>query len=480
MNTEHAELLQRLNHFNLDAPDATFPFSSRLAKENQWSPAYARRVIEEYKRFAFLAVAAGHPVSPSEDVDQAWHLHLTYSQNYWRVFCPDVLQKPFHHSPTKGGANEHSKFNDWYARTLASYEHFFGEPPPADIWPSLESRQQTRQHFVRVDRETHWVIRKPEWRIHPQFVGATGLILLTLCGTGAMFANGINPLDWRGPDFLAFFILLFGVCLCLAFWLRGRLRVPTADGDLPVLNLSAYELAYLNGGKILTVNTAIANLVRQRILFLDAKEKRLLPGNQKPGELSELERVICTAVARPGGEKIGEVRVAAKTIVGEISEQLKALGVVVDDMQARKAIWLPLLIAFTPIALGGIKLFVGINRGKPVGFLVALMFISLIISLIALARRPLRSRLGDAVLKHRQSEQGNLKDSLGDNSMNPMLFATGIGLFGMAALDNTPWNNLKKDLRPPGGSSSGCGSSCGSSCGGGCGGGCGGCGGGGD
>jgi uncharacterized protein (TIGR04222 family) len=216
------------------------------------------------------------------------------------------------------------------------------------------------------------------------------------------------------------------------------LRVPTAEGDLPVLNLSAFELAYLNGGKILTLNAAIANLVRQKILFLDAKQKRLLPGNQKPGELSELERVICTAVARPGGEKIGEVRIAAKTIVGEISEQLKALGVVVDDMQARKAIRLPLLIAFTPIALGGIKLFVGINRGKPVGFLVVLMIISLVISLIALARRPLRSRLGDAVLKQLQSEQGSLKHSLGDRSMDPMLFATGVGLFGMAALDNTP------------------------------------------
>ena len=59
MNPEHAALLQRLNAFNFDAPDATFPFSSRLAKENQWSPSYARRVIAEYKRFTFLAVAAG-------------------------------------------------------------------------------------------------------------------------------------------------------------------------------------------------------------------------------------------------------------------------------------------------------------------------------------------------------------------------------------------------------------------------------------
>jgi hypothetical protein len=265
MNPEHTELLHRLNNFSFDAPDAVFPFSSRLAKENQWSPTYARRVIAEYKRFAFLAVAAGHPVSPSEAVDQAWHLHLTYSHNYWRVFCPEVLQKPFHHAPTKGGGDEHSKFNDWYARTLASYARFFGAPPPEDIWPSPETRQQTRQHFVRVDRAQHWIIRKPSWRISPVLVGAIALLVMLVCGTGAMFADGMNPLDWRGPDFLVFYLVLFGVCFGAALWLRRQLRAPAPEGALPDLDLSAYELAYLNGGKILTVNTAIASLVRQKV-----------------------------------------------------------------------------------------------------------------------------------------------------------------------------------------------------------------------
>ena len=31
----------------------------------------ARRVIREYKRFTFLAMEAGHPVTPSDPVDQA-------------------------------------------------------------------------------------------------------------------------------------------------------------------------------------------------------------------------------------------------------------------------------------------------------------------------------------------------------------------------------------------------------------------------
>src|SRR5678815_1017670 len=110
MKTNHVELWNKVEQFQLDSAEAALPFSARLARENNWSPDYAKRVIAEYKRFAFLAVVAGHPVSPSEDVDQAWHLHLTYTENYWKSFCIEVLGKPLHHQPTQGGSAEQSKF----------------------------------------------------------------------------------------------------------------------------------------------------------------------------------------------------------------------------------------------------------------------------------------------------------------------------------------------------------------------------------
>src|SRR6266481_4820322 len=101
MNAQHVELCRRIERFQLDSSEAALPFSARLARENNWPTAYSQRVIAEYKRFTFLAVAAGHPVSPSEDVDQAWHLHLTFSENYWKVFCPQILGSPLHHHPTR-------------------------------------------------------------------------------------------------------------------------------------------------------------------------------------------------------------------------------------------------------------------------------------------------------------------------------------------------------------------------------------------
>ena len=116
--------------------DAALTFAARLARENGWTLAAAERVIGEYKRFCYLAVRAGHPVTPSDAVDQAWHLHLTYSRDYWERFCPQVLGSALHHGPTAGGAEEGQRHFEQYAETLKSYERLFGESAPADLWPS--------------------------------------------------------------------------------------------------------------------------------------------------------------------------------------------------------------------------------------------------------------------------------------------------------------------------------------------------------
>ena len=153
----------RIRDFALDDPGARLPFSKRLARENGWCHCYASRVIEEYKKLCYIAMTAGHPVTPSEEVDQAWHLHLLYTRSYWDDFCGVVLQHRFHHGPTRGGVEEGSKFRQWYQTTLASYEEIFGAAPPSDIWPSVEVRFQHLPAYRRVNTATHLVIRKPNW-----------------------------------------------------------------------------------------------------------------------------------------------------------------------------------------------------------------------------------------------------------------------------------------------------------------------------
>ena len=139
MNRERAELVLRIGEFQFDDPHAERPFSARLAQEQAWSREFAARAIEEYRRFAVLATAAGHPVCPSKVVDEVWHLHLLYTQNYWKRFCGEVLKRPLHHEPSRGGGAEFDKHREMYAQTLQSYRAIFGEEPPADIWPPVDA-----------------------------------------------------------------------------------------------------------------------------------------------------------------------------------------------------------------------------------------------------------------------------------------------------------------------------------------------------
>ncbi len=153
-------LWQRLEAMNLDEADIRLPFSARLARENGWDEAYARRVVEEYKRFVYLAAVSDRILTPSDDVDQAWHLHLLYSDHYWNVMCKEVLQTTLHHGPTRGGPAETKKYKSCYARMLDGYERSFGKKPPADIWPSVKARFADVESFRRVNTATHFVVPK--------------------------------------------------------------------------------------------------------------------------------------------------------------------------------------------------------------------------------------------------------------------------------------------------------------------------------
>jgi hypothetical protein len=165
MNQEQEALWRRIKGYQFDIGRPEFPFAARVGRENGWTAEFTRRVIEEYRRFVFLAIAAGHPVSPPDQVDQVWHLHLLYTREYWGRFCPEVLRTPLHHGPTRGGIEERSKFTGWYEAALASYHALFGEEPPADIWPSARIRFGEDIHFRRVNVRRSWVIEKPGARL---------------------------------------------------------------------------------------------------------------------------------------------------------------------------------------------------------------------------------------------------------------------------------------------------------------------------
>jgi hypothetical protein len=152
-------LWERISNCHPDDLDAALPFSKRLARDNGWSHGFALRVILEYQRFAYLCRLGTGMATPSDEVDQAWHLHMIYTKHYWGPFR-QALGDALHHMPTTGGPDQADLFKAAYERTLDLYRHEFGEPP-ADIWPPADIRFGRAPHFKRVNTRDVWILPRP-------------------------------------------------------------------------------------------------------------------------------------------------------------------------------------------------------------------------------------------------------------------------------------------------------------------------------
>ncbi|MEZ5453177.1 MAG: hypothetical protein R3E93_10265 [Thiothrix sp.] len=222
---EWADLYQRLQAFQVHTyEDVPLAFLGKLARMNGWSAAYAQRVFREYQRYLFLTQAAGHFVCPCEAVDQTWHFHLIYTESYWQDLCGAVLGKPLHHIPSRGGLEESNAFHRSYAQTLASYQRWFGEVPPADIWETPGERLRDTPHLRLVNTRTHWLLPRPPavWAwLRQRWLTGTG-ISVGLAVTDVAQASADSQ---SGDNVLILLLLGVGVLAAYAIVNRGKCPV---------------------------------------------------------------------------------------------------------------------------------------------------------------------------------------------------------------------------------------------------------------
>ncbi|MFM2423330.1 MAG: hypothetical protein RL291_1860 [Pseudomonadota bacterium] len=134
-----------LEAMQIDPQGATTTFIHRLMQYNSWSEATSRAVYKEYLRFLYLAGTVGHAVTPSDTIDQAWHLHMIYTRHYWDELCGKILKRKLHHEPSAGGTAEDDKYDAQYVATLEAYRKAFGTEPPTDIWPRPKPPTMVKQ-----------------------------------------------------------------------------------------------------------------------------------------------------------------------------------------------------------------------------------------------------------------------------------------------------------------------------------------------
>jgi uncharacterized protein (TIGR04222 family) len=473
---------ERIQKAPLISPAEDELFIRKLVRQNGWSRSFAERAVQEYRRFVFLAVEAGRSVSPPDAVDQVWHLHLTYTHAYWKVFCLEVLGQPLHHWPSQGGMKDSAKFQDWYEQTLESYRQWFGKEP-TDIWPDVERKiKDDRRAHRRVDLGRYWLIPKP---LNILAWARVALLLIPLLVALGCSTLPIRPLHWNvdGPTFLGIYVGVLAAAVIVSViarraLARGSVRSRSAE------ELKLYEMAFLAGGSRRVLQSMLVRLHEAGIVTLDdkgkvhAEEKLFRP-------VDPMETTVRDSL-ETGAKTWAQLRGEIAGALAETQQKLIDAGLLVPDAEAFRARMISTLLMGGAVLIGALRLWHAVDVNRPFGFLLVLL-LGALVAMLALLRRPFRTAEGDAALERvRAVPTEDALRELESSGVFGAHSALAVSLFGVAVLSGTPLEKLQKQLGvdSSGASWAGCGSSCGGgggSCGsggGGCGGGCGGCGGG--
>jgi hypothetical protein len=221
----NSDLWQRIQGFEIDNPNDTFPFSARLARDGDWSPEKARVAIEEYKRFIYLSCVAAAPLAPPKAVSQVWHCHILDTRSYWTDLCEGVLGRPIHHDPAERSAARAYHPLDLYAEARSLYEREFGCTPPVEFWPPVCERSVAAAD-PRADDRGSWIAPEPSGLGSILWCSAAALlVLLASCGDAAAAVQA----DTAGGGSRGLMLLLAAVVALARIFVRG-LRRTRRDG----------------------------------------------------------------------------------------------------------------------------------------------------------------------------------------------------------------------------------------------------------
>lgn len=300
-----------------------------------------------------------------------------------------------------------------------------------------------------------------------------------------------SPFDLNGSDFLKLYWALAALAVVgglIIRWYYSTDSGKPGNDDEP----TPYEVACLGGPPERAVHAAIAQLCQDGLVSVDAKSGDVTL--VAPGEVASrppIEQAVLRAVAGGSGVKLKAVEAACAPDLADLQTSLRAKGLILQSDNARLG-WMIPSIVFSLVQLFAlIRFFVGLSRGKAVGFLVLSWLAVGFIGAILLSKKLYRTKRGDALLAGLRAQyEAMRKQAAADGvagipspAFASLALPLAIGVLGYSILAGTPADSMYQRMRSTGsadgGGSSDSSSSSGDGGGDSGGGGCGGCGGGG-
>jgi uncharacterized protein (TIGR04222 family) len=270
-----------------------------------------------------------------------------------------------------------------------------------------------------------------------------------------------------GPDFLRFYCVITVIALLLVLVLRERLRA--TGSDRAAWGLNSLELAYLRGGKDRAAMTVAVGFMAAGAAMIDERKELLIIESDGVVLPPELEPFRSCAT---GMVWCKDFRAAILPRLEPIHAGLAARGLCPAPNLLTGYRLVAVAILAVPVVIGLVRAYFGTIRHRPVGYLVALLLLTILLGLLLLRYGPLRTHAGDRTVRastwrHTRAVRAPLTEEL----------ALAFALIGPPALAGTPFAGFSKLTASfrAGGGGGGCGGGGGGGgCGGGGGGGCGG------
>lgn len=113
---------------DVDAYEVPGMLIPRLVKNHGYSEEYAAGLVKEAKRMLYLSASQKAFVSPSVQIDDAWHEMLLFTR--WYQKYADYIGAFIHHDPTPGKPDGGKA----YERTRNLYKDAFNEEADRAYW----------------------------------------------------------------------------------------------------------------------------------------------------------------------------------------------------------------------------------------------------------------------------------------------------------------------------------------------------------
>jgi uncharacterized protein (TIGR04222 family) len=258
----------------------------------------------------------------------------------------------------------------------------------------------------------------------------------------------LNPLDWTAQPFLTLYIAVTAAAIFIAAAMRMSASTGLASHG-PAIS-DPVMLAWLTGGPWRAADTVLVAFLECGAANHEGRRGRLTIDETRASLPAGFLRFAGLATAT---RSVTAFRRAIQPALDEIQDALVQLGFAPSRETIARLVGRTWLIFAIPLALGSLKVVVGLERGRPVGILLVLLLFTAAIALLLNASPPFRTRAGrDAAADARRLRARAARASEGSEVI--LAFA----LSGVAVLAGRPYAQL---LAPGGGSGSGGDGGCG-------------------